>query len=171
PVISAISLHDALPISRQTGHLSCALPVPWQSGHSRLNFIRPPVWVTCPLPPQRGQAPDFPTNPFPLQLEQLSWRAISSRITVPRMASQKLTLTWYSRSEPGSGSLPAASAPRFPKMLEKMSCKPPPPPVRLAPPPVKPLKSNPPKSKGAPCLGPALPGAPKPPAPNPSPRA
>ena len=46
-----------------------------------------------------------------------------SRMTPPRMAVQKGTLTWYSRSEPGSG--PSCTvAPRPPNMPEKISLKP-----------------------------------------------
>ena len=44
------------------------------------------------------------------------------RITAPRMACQKPTLTWYSRSVPGSGCSSTAAPPRPPlNMLEKMS--------------------------------------------------
>ena len=64
--------------------------------------------------------------PLPWQFPQTSRRAIFSFITPPRIAVQNGTLTWYSRSLPGSGPSSAAS-PRPPpvKMLEKISRNPP----------------------------------------------
>ena len=47
-----------------------------------------------------------------------------NRMTPPRIAVQKGTLTWYSRSDPGSGPS-CAAPPRPPNMPEKMSLKPP----------------------------------------------
>ncbi len=79
-----------------------------------------------------------------------------SFITVPLIACQKPTFTWYSRSLPGSGRAAAsARPPPPPKMLEKMSRNPPPLPALrpAAPAPSeKSLKSKPPKSKGTSCV-------------------
>ena len=49
-----------MPSPWQVGHVVRFLPVPWQRGHCTLNFMRPPVWVICPVPLHSGHLPgDF----------------------------------------------------------------------------------------------------------------
>src|SRR3954468_4938152 len=165
------SVRSTAPSPWHTGHGGCTLPVPPQRGQATLNFIPPPDCVIWPLPWHCGHVVGVPTTPLPWQLVQVSSRVMFRRITAPRIASQKPTYTWYSRSVPRSGPTSVAAPPRPPpKMLEKISRKPPPPPDRPPAPPrsekSKPLKSNP--------CPPRLPlgGVDrKPPAPKPPPRA
>src|SRR5579859_1315651 len=157
------SLRVTTPSPLQTLQTVRAWPEPPQRGQVTLNFMRPLVCVTCPLPPHSGHGPGLSRYPRPAQLAQTSWRLMVSRNSAPRIACQKPTLTWYSRSEPGCGPAlkPSSLAPRPPpKMLLKMSRKPPllvl---VRLPAPPVpapllKSEKSKPLKSKGTPCAPP-----------------
>src|ERR1017187_10114325 len=157
------------PSPPQVVHAFCTLPVPLQRGHWMLNFIRPPICVTWPVPPHSGQSTLPPVVDLPLHPGHVSCRSISSRATPPRTADQKSTLTWYSRSVPGRGPREAALCPPEkipPKMSRKLppnlppacSCAPP----RARSPPWKPEKSNPSKSNGTSC-------APRPPRPAPPP--
>ena len=81
------------PSPSQVAHAFCTLPVPPQRGHWMLNFIRPPICVTCPEPWHSGHSMLPPVVDFPLQVGHASWRSISSRATPPRTADQKSTLT------------------------------------------------------------------------------
>src|SRR5215469_2520851 len=160
------SVRSTVPSPWQVGQEEMFFPVPWQRGHCTLNFIRPPVCSIVPLPWHCGHVPVASTNPFPLHVAQVSRCAMLSFITPPRIAVQNGTLTWYSRSVPGSGPSSAATpAPPRSKILEKISRKPPPP-AELAevflprpPPSNRSEKSNPPKSKCTP-PAPAEPVAP-----------
>src|SRR5580704_6109070 len=152
--ISSGSVRSIVPSPWHTGQVEIFLPVPWQRGHVTLNFIRPPVCSIVPLPWHCGHCPGASMKPLPWQFPQTSRRVILSFITPPRIAVQNGTLTWYSRSLPGSGPSSTGS-PRPPpvKMLEKISLNPPPlplPPELLRPPERAPSnkseKSNPPKS-------------------------
>src|SRR5207237_1947826 len=124
------SVRLTTPSPWHTGHDETFLPVPWHRGQVTLNFIRPPVCSIVPLPLHCGHTPGCSITPLPWQFAHTSWRVILSRMTPPRIAVQNGTLTWYSRSLPGSGPSCATAPPRPPpNMLEKMSRKPPPPPV------------------------------------------
>src|SRR5712675_3100233 len=180
---SSGSVRGTVPSPWHVGQTDTFFPVPWHRGHCTLNFMRPPVCEIWPVPLHCGHLPGASRTPCPLQLAQTSWREILRRITPPRIAVQKGTLTWYSRSVPGSGPPSSVAAPRPPpvKILEKISRKPPPLPEALRPPPRPPSnmseKSNPPKSKWTPPApadpAPCAPENPsKPPAPGcPPPRA
>ena len=152
-------LDRPLTMARRT--VEMFFPVPWHRGHCTLNFIRPPVCSMVPLPWHCGQVPGASTNPDPWHVPQVSRRAMFRLHHAPRIAVQNGTLTWYSRSEPGSGASCAAAPPRS-NMLEKMSRNPPPPPAEelffpRPPPSNRSEKSNPPKSKWTP-PAPAEPG-------------
>jgi len=72
-------------------------------------------------------------------------------MTPPRIAVQKRYVHRYSRSVPGSGPSCVAAPPRPPKIPEKMSRKPPVPPLLLRAQLLRTIgESNPPKSKFAP---------------------
>src|SRR5450755_3959223 len=164
------------------GHVVRFFPVPWHRGHCTLNFMRPPVCVICPVPLHSGHFPGASSDPCPWQVAQVSCREIFSFITPPRIAVQNGTLTWYSRSLPGSGPSFAGS-PRPPPvtLFEKISRNPPPPaPLELLRPPgrapsKRSEKSKPPKSTFVPAPGWRPPPGnppPKPPSPGwPPPRA
>ena len=121
-----------------------------------LNFMRPPICVTWPVPPHSGHGEGPPVWAWPWQVGQVSWRWTCMRAWPPRMAVQKSTVAWYSRSVPGCGprGWPGCWAPE--KMPEKMSLKLPhddePAPACWPgcwPGPLwKPEKSKPPKSTG-----------------------
>ena len=96
-----------------------SLPVPPQRGQAILNFMRPPIWVTCPVPWHSGQVPPPPEG-FPLQVGQISCRTTCSLATPPRIAVQKSTVIWYSRSVPACG--PCCFCP-WENTPEKMSRK------------------------------------------------
>ena len=87
----------------QTGHTVRFLPLPPQRGHTTLNFMLPLFCVICPLPWHSGHWPGLSRKPWPWQLVQTSRRGIVSCISVPLIACQKPTFTWYSRSSPGFG--------------------------------------------------------------------
>ena len=48
------------------------LPVPPQRGHWMLNFMRPPIWVTWPVPLHSGHWSGPPVLPLPLQVVHIS---------------------------------------------------------------------------------------------------
>src|ERR1700722_18344664 len=100
---SSGSRFTTTPSPSQVGHSFCTLPVPLHRGHWMLNFIRPPICVTCPDPWHSGHSMLPPVVDLPLHVGHVSCRWISSRATPPRTAVQKSTLTWYSRSVPGLG--------------------------------------------------------------------
>src|SRR5579875_3954072 len=62
------------PAPPQVGHVCCTLPEPPQRGHWILNFIRPPICVTCPVPWHSGHSTLPPVVAFPLQVGHTSWR-------------------------------------------------------------------------------------------------
>src|SRR5262249_41128817 len=126
--------------------------------------------MISPVPLHSGQVVGFPTIPLPLHVEQTSCRVTLNRKTVPLIACQNATVTWYSRSLPGSGPCGSRAPPL--KIEEKISRKPP---DRFCPPAplVKSEKSKPLKSNGTSCVRPCAPAPPgnppNPPAPKPAP--
>src|SRR5215469_18099394 len=58
----------------QVGQAFCTLPDPPHRGHWILNFIRPPICVTCPEPWHSGHSTLPPVVVLPLQVGQTSCR-------------------------------------------------------------------------------------------------
>ena len=88
-----------------------------------LNFIRPPICVTWPVPLHSGHCIGPPVCACPWQVGQVSWRFTWMRAWPPRMAVQKSTVAWYSRSVPGCGPRGRCGCCAPVKMPEKMSLK------------------------------------------------
>ena len=98
-------------------------PVPLQRGQGMLNFIRPPICVTWPVPLHSGHCIGPPVCAWPWQVGQVSWRCTWMRAWPPRIAVQKSTVAWYSRSVPGCGPRGRCGCCAPEKMPEKMSLK------------------------------------------------
>ena len=62
---SSGSVRYTTPSPWHVAHAFCALPLPPQCGHWMLNFIRPPICVTCPVPWHSGQVCAPPVDARP----------------------------------------------------------------------------------------------------------
>ena len=96
------SVRLTTPSPLQVAQSLAVRPVPLQRGQGMLNFIRPPICVTWPVPLHSGHC-ICPPVACPWQVGQLSWRFTWRRACPPRIAVQKSTVAWYSRSVPGCG--------------------------------------------------------------------
>src|ERR1700679_1674116 len=68
------SLRVTTPAPSHVGQAFCTLPLPPHRGHWMLNFIRPPICVTCPLPWHSGHSMLPPSPAFPLHVGHCSCR-------------------------------------------------------------------------------------------------
>ena len=120
---STVSVRLTTPSPWQVAQSLLMRPVPLQRGQGMLNFMRPPICVTWPVPWHSGHCVGPPVEACPWQVGHTSWRLIWMRVWPPRIAVQKSTVAWYSRSVPGCGPRGRWGCCAPEKMPEKMSLK------------------------------------------------